>query len=84
VGSSAAPRSKLLVLERQRHELENRLRLAEIDPMALAPRLIDCWRAMIDNMENLTRSPHAPIEHIEEARERLANRLDVQLIPDQG
>ena len=37
VGVSKALREKLVVLERQRDDFENSLRLAEVEPMALAP-----------------------------------------------
>ena len=51
----------------------------------MAANLIDGYRDMIDDMENLSRDPHARPEDVAEARERLANFLGpVRMLPENG
>ena len=47
--------------------------------------MMDGWRRMVDQMEDLALHPDAEAADIEEARERLSKVLDrVRLVPEKG
>ena len=74
-GLSRALKEKLASLEKRRDELERSVRLLGAEPVELVPRLGERWRAMVDELEHLAKRPDARPLDVEEARERLANRL---------
>jgi site-specific DNA recombinase len=82
VGLSKALRTKLLALEQQRDALEGALRALDAEPVDLAPRMLNGWRKLVGNMEDLARHPDARPADVEEARERLAALIGkVRMIP---
>ena len=72
-------------LETKRDEIEATIRVAQPqgDVSALLPRVMDRWRKLVDDMENLGQHPDVRPEDIDEARERLAGLLGkIRLVPE--
>jgi site-specific DNA recombinase len=84
VGMSRALREKLAALETKRTEVKAQLRGADVaGAVDVLPRVVDGWRALVDDLEALGQHPHARPEEVDEARERLGRLIGpVQLLPE--